>query len=169
MRIKEIDHVQLAMPPGKDSEARSFYEGVLGIPEVPKLANLEKRDGCWFVRGSLKILLGVDNDFRAAHKAHPVLLVEDLAAHKALIEAAGYSFNTDEPLAAYDRIYVKIPLEIESNSRSQSQIDLLPGWVVAEEKRGGGCIIPKVPGTLLPCWLSDQSQRTDWQAAPRIA
>ena len=41
MRIKEIDHVQLAMPPGKDSEARSFYEGVLGIPEVPKPANLE--------------------------------------------------------------------------------------------------------------------------------
>lgn len=36
MRIKEIEHVQLAMPPGKESEARSFYEGVLGIPEVPK-------------------------------------------------------------------------------------------------------------------------------------
>jgi catechol 2,3-dioxygenase-like lactoylglutathione lyase family enzyme len=109
MRIKEIDHVQLAMPPGRESEARSFYEGVLGIPEVPKPANLEKRGGCWFVRGSLKIHLGVDNDFRAARKAHPALLVQDLAALKALIEAAGYSFNTDEPLAGYDRIYVNDP------------------------------------------------------------
>jgi catechol 2,3-dioxygenase-like lactoylglutathione lyase family enzyme len=97
------------MPPGKESEARSFYEGVLGIPEVPKPANLEKRGGCWFVRGSLKIHLGVDHDFRAARKAHPALLVEDLAALKALIEAAGYSFNTDEPLADYDRIYVNDP------------------------------------------------------------
>jgi hypothetical protein len=96
MRIKEIDRVQLAMPPGKDSVAGSFYEGVLGIPEVPKPANLEKRGGCWFVRGSLRIHLGVDNDFRAARKAHPALLVADLAALKALIEAAGYSFNTDE-------------------------------------------------------------------------
>ena len=51
----------------------------------------------------------MDNDFRAARKAHPALLVEDLAAHKALIEAAGYSFNTDEPLDGYDRIYVNDP------------------------------------------------------------
>jgi hypothetical protein len=50
--------------------------------------------------------LGVENDFRAARKAHPALLVEDLPALKALIKAAGYSFNTDEPLAGYDRIYI---------------------------------------------------------------
>jgi catechol 2,3-dioxygenase-like lactoylglutathione lyase family enzyme len=109
MRIKEIEHVQLAMPPGKESEARTFYEGVLGIPEVPKPANLAKRGGCWFVRGTLKIYLGVENDFRAARKAHPALLVEDLPALKALIKAAGYSFNTDEPLAGYDRIYINDP------------------------------------------------------------
>jgi hypothetical protein len=36
-------------------------------------------------------------------------LVEDLPALKTLIEAAGYSFNTDEPLAGYDRIYVNDP------------------------------------------------------------
>jgi catechol 2,3-dioxygenase-like lactoylglutathione lyase family enzyme len=109
MRIKEIEHVQLAMPPGKESEARTFYEGVLGIPEVPKPANLARRGGCWFVRGTLKIHLGVENDFRAARKAHPALLVEDLPALKALIEAAGYNFDADEPLAGYDRIYVNDP------------------------------------------------------------
>jgi len=109
MRIKEIEHVQLAMPPGKESEARTFYEGVLGIPEVPKPHNLAKRGGCWFVRDALKIRLGVENDFRAARKAHPALLVEDLPALKAMIKAAGYSFNTDEPLAGYDRIYVNDP------------------------------------------------------------
>jgi catechol 2,3-dioxygenase-like lactoylglutathione lyase family enzyme len=109
MRIKEIEHVQLAMPRGKESEARSFYEGVLGIPEVPKPPNLAKRGGCWFVRDALKIHLGVDDDFRAARKAHPALLVEDLPALKALIEECGYNFTTDEPLAGYDRIYVSDP------------------------------------------------------------
>ncbi|HEY1754213.1 MAG TPA: VOC family protein [Bryobacteraceae bacterium] len=109
MRVKEIDHVQLAMPSGREAEARAFYEGVLGIPEVPKPPNLALRGGCWFVRGSLKIHLGVENGFRPARKAHPALLVEDLPALKALIEAAGYTVKIDEPLEGYDRIYVDDP------------------------------------------------------------
>jgi hypothetical protein len=32
MRIREIEHMQLAMPLGKEAEARSFYEKILGIP-----------------------------------------------------------------------------------------------------------------------------------------
>jgi catechol 2,3-dioxygenase-like lactoylglutathione lyase family enzyme len=109
MRINKIEHVQLAMPPGREAEARAFYEGVLGIPEVPKPPNLAKRGGCWFVQDSLKIHLGVEDDFRAARKAHPALLVEDLPAFKTLIETAGYGVNTDESLEGYDRIYVSDP------------------------------------------------------------
>jgi catechol 2,3-dioxygenase-like lactoylglutathione lyase family enzyme len=109
MRVKEIDHVQLAMPSGREAEARAFYEGVLGIPEVAKPANLAKRGGCWFVRDALKVHLGVEDDFRPAEKAHPALLVEGLAVLKALIESAGYTVKTDEPLAGYDRIYVEDP------------------------------------------------------------
>jgi catechol 2,3-dioxygenase-like lactoylglutathione lyase family enzyme len=109
MRVKAIDHVQLAMPSGKEAEARAFYEGVLGIPEVPKPPNLAARGGCWFVRGALRIHLGVERDFRAARKAHPALLVEDLAALRVRIEDAGYTCTTDEPLEGYDRVYVDDP------------------------------------------------------------
>ena len=109
MRIREIDHVQLAMPPGRESEARAFYQGILGIPEVPKPPNLAKRGGCWFIRGSLRIHLGVENDFRAANKAHPAFVVDDLSSLKAAIEAAGYACATDEPLDGYNRIYTHDP------------------------------------------------------------
>jgi catechol 2,3-dioxygenase-like lactoylglutathione lyase family enzyme len=109
MRVNAIDHVQLAMPPGKEAEARAFYGGVLGIPEVPKPPNLARRGGCWFVSGALKIHLGVENDFRPARKAHPALLAQDLAALKAQIQAAGYAVKTDEPLEGYNRIYVDDP------------------------------------------------------------
>ena len=109
MLITNIDHVQLAMPPGRESEARAFYQGVLGIPEVPKPPNLAKRGGCWFERGSLRIHLGVENDFRPARKAHPALLVENLAALVSQIKDAGYICKTDEPLEGYDRIYVDDP------------------------------------------------------------
>ena len=109
MRIKAINHVQLAMPCGKEAVARAFYEDVLGLPEVKKPPNLVKRGGCWFERGELRVHLGVENDFRPARKAHPAFLVEDLPALKTRIEAAGHTCKTDEPLAGYDRIYVDDP------------------------------------------------------------
>jgi catechol 2,3-dioxygenase-like lactoylglutathione lyase family enzyme len=109
VQIKEIDHVQLAMPPGKEAEARAFYTGLLGIPETPKPPNLAKRGGCWFVRGALKVHLGVADDFHPARKAHPAFVVEDLSGLKKLLAAAGYSCKTDEPLDGYDRIYVDDP------------------------------------------------------------
>ena len=109
MPVTALDHVQLAMPPGGETNARAFYEGVLGIPEVPKPPNLAKRGGCWFERGSLKVHLGVEADFRASRKAHPAFLVENLEALKSVIERAGYNLKIDEPLAGYHRIYVDDP------------------------------------------------------------
>jgi hypothetical protein len=51
MRILRVDHVQLAMPAGGEQQARAFYTGLLGIPEVPKPADLAARGGAWFERG----------------------------------------------------------------------------------------------------------------------
>jgi catechol 2,3-dioxygenase-like lactoylglutathione lyase family enzyme len=109
MRLTAIDHVQLAMPPGHEAEARKFYEQTLGIPELPKPPHLAKRGGCWFERGALKVHLGVEADFRPARKAHPAFLVEDLTALKVALATGGYALKTDEPLEGYDRIYVDDP------------------------------------------------------------
>ncbi|HTI53398.1 MAG TPA: glyoxalase, partial [Verrucomicrobiae bacterium] len=79
MPIVGVDHVQLAMPAGREAEARAFYDGLLGVPEIAKPPALAARGGAWFERGRLKIHFGVDRDFRPARKAHPGLLVEDLA------------------------------------------------------------------------------------------
>ena len=70
----DIDHVQLAMPPGAEDAARAFYSGVLGMDEIPKPTDLAKRGGCWFQSGSVQVHLGVEDDFRPAKKAHPALL-----------------------------------------------------------------------------------------------
>jgi catechol 2,3-dioxygenase-like lactoylglutathione lyase family enzyme len=109
LKITKIDHVQLAMPGGREDDARAFYAGVLGIPERRKPSNLAKRGGCWFGRAALKLHLGVEDDFHPARKAHPAFLVKDLPALKVLLKAAGYSFRTDEPFRGYDRIYVDDP------------------------------------------------------------
>ena len=97
MPVVGLDHVQIAMPAGREVEARGFYADCLGIPEVAKPANLARRGGCWFERGSLKLHLGVEAEFRPARKAHPAFLVDDLAAIVAALERAGRPVRTDEP------------------------------------------------------------------------
>ncbi len=109
MRIKRIEHVQLAMPAGGEDRARAFYKEVLGIAETPKPANLAKRGGCWFERDDLKIHLGVEADFRPARKAHVALLVTDLPMLREKLSTAGYALKEDEPLVGYQRIYVDDP------------------------------------------------------------
>ena len=94
---------------GREAEAVAFYEGVLGIPHVPKPPHLARRGGCWFERGDLKIHLGVEQDFRPATKAHPALIVDDVRELAAAIAAAGYTIVDDEPLDGYDRIYAYDP------------------------------------------------------------
>jgi catechol 2,3-dioxygenase-like lactoylglutathione lyase family enzyme len=109
MSIEAIDHVQLAMPAGREAEAVAFYEALLGISQQPKPAHLAARGGCWFERGDLKIHLGVEADFRAARKAHPALRVKDLPALVARLSDAGVAIRDDEPLEGYDRVYVDDP------------------------------------------------------------
>ena len=68
---QKIHHVQLAMPCGREGEARGFDPGLLGITEQPKPEHVDKRGGCWFSNGDLKIHLGVDNHFRPALQSAP--------------------------------------------------------------------------------------------------
>jgi catechol 2,3-dioxygenase-like lactoylglutathione lyase family enzyme len=109
MRVLSIDHVQLAMPAGREDDARAFYSGLLGINEIPKPAQLAARGGCWFENGPLKVHLGVEADFRPARKAHPALLVEDLQSLVAALAGTGITVNADEVLAGFDRVYVDDP------------------------------------------------------------
>jgi catechol 2,3-dioxygenase-like lactoylglutathione lyase family enzyme len=109
MPVTAIEHVQLAMPPGGEQAARHFFQGLLGIPEVPKPPDLAKRGGAWFERGSLKIHLGVEADFRPARKAHPALLVVGLPELVARLKANDVKVIEDDPLEGYLRVYISDP------------------------------------------------------------
>ena len=97
------------MPAGMEQAAREFYEGLLGIPEVPKPPELAKRGGAWFERGPLKVHLGVEADFHPARKAHPALLVADLQALVERLKQHNVTVVDDDPLEGYLRVYVADP------------------------------------------------------------
>jgi catechol 2,3-dioxygenase-like lactoylglutathione lyase family enzyme len=109
MPVQRLDHVQLAMPPGGEDRAREFYHGVLGIPEIPKPADMARRGGCWFERGELKVHLGVEQEFRPARKAHPAFLVSDLSALVARFRAAGCLLTDEQSLPDHYRVFVEDP------------------------------------------------------------
>ena len=109
MQITRIDHVQLAMPPGREHDAVEFYEGLLGIPQVPKPAHLAARGGCWFERGELKIHLGVEADFRPALKAHPALAVRGLPELLTRLRERRVEVREGEPLDGFDHAYIDDP------------------------------------------------------------
>jgi catechol 2,3-dioxygenase-like lactoylglutathione lyase family enzyme len=97
-----LDHVQLAMPPAAEAEAEAFYAGLLGFVRQPKPEPMASRGGCWFTSGAVALHLGVEEEFRPARKAHPALVVRDLAGLTAHLEAAGIAVspNPDRPAGA---------------------------------------------------------------------
>ncbi len=121
MAIRAIDHVQLAMPSGQEQAAIAFYEGLLGIPNVPKPAHLAVRGGCWFEDETVKIHLGVDDDFRPARKAHPALLVDDLDSLTAQLVGHGVEVRSGDDSEGLRQRYVDDPFgnRIELLERSR--------------------------------------------------
>jgi hypothetical protein len=84
------------MPVGAEAIARTFYSGVLELPEIPKPASLAVRGGAWFQCGSLQLHLGADPDFQAAKKAHPALVVADFPAFCTLLGERGVAITPEE-------------------------------------------------------------------------
>src|ERR1700678_1013151 len=104
-----IDHVQLAMPAGKEQKARAFYTDLLGMTELPKPPELAKRGGCWFESGGAQLHLGVEEDFRPAKKAHPALRCRDYAALLKRLRDAGTEVIEPGDIPGVNRCHVHDP------------------------------------------------------------
>jgi len=107
--LRAIDHVQIAIPPGGEDAARSFYRDLLGLTEVPKTGVQATRGGCWFESGAIKVHLGVEEPFRANKKAHVAFLVDDVSALADLAKAAGYETKSDGDLEGHERVFIYDP------------------------------------------------------------
>src|SRR4051812_36006914 len=100
--IVGLDHVQIMIPIGREDDARRFYGDLLGLTEVPKPEPLLRQGGCWFAGPGVALHIGAqdpddaDDPFVAARRAHIALLVDDLDALRARLEAGGVA-TTDDP------------------------------------------------------------------------
>lgn len=106
--IRVLDHLQLAMPPGGEEQAISFYQAVLGMRVVSGPPHLARAGGCWFEAGAVRVHLSVEH-FYPARKGHAALTVDDLPTLVGALTAARHPVIVDETLAGCARVSVKDP------------------------------------------------------------
>ena len=107
--IKDLHHIQIAIPVGGEDEARGFYSGILGFAEVEKPVLLRTRGGLWLETASVRLHLGVEDPFLPAKKAHPGFSVHNLEDVKTTLAQAGIEFRRDIDLPGMTRIYISDP------------------------------------------------------------
>jgi catechol 2,3-dioxygenase-like lactoylglutathione lyase family enzyme len=101
-----LDHVQLAMPVGREADARRFYGELLGMEEIPKPAKMAVRGGCWFQSGEVQIHLGGEAEFRPARKAHPALVCASYDALLERLRAAGVTVTESVEVPGVRRCHI---------------------------------------------------------------
>jgi catechol 2,3-dioxygenase-like lactoylglutathione lyase family enzyme len=108
-RVARIDHIQIAAPEGCESAARNFYGSILGMKEVEKPPVLRARGGCWFECGAQQVHIGVEQNFRAAKKAHPAFAVFPLDELRKTLRDRGVIVVDDDNLPDARRFYAEDP------------------------------------------------------------
>ena len=111
VRVAGLDHVLLAMPQGDDAveRARHFWVDIVGLREVERPPELADRAGGWFIGDAIHIHCGAEVDFRPARKAHPALLIDDLATARRTLEDAGVTVIDDDSGFRARRCYIDDP------------------------------------------------------------
>ncbi len=109
MAVLGFDHVQLAAPRGCEQAARAFYGELLGMEELPKPVAIRGRGGVWFRAGEQELHIGVEEPFAPARKAHPGLVVSDLAAIRARLLEDGHDPEDNAAIEGVRRLFVHDP------------------------------------------------------------
>lgn len=108
--IKGIHHVQITVPKGAEPQARDFYCGVLGLPEIEKPASLEGRGGLWIKVGDRDVHIGTEDGFeRTSTKAHVAYEVTDVAAWRDRLKQAEIASLDSIPIDGLDRFEARDP------------------------------------------------------------
>ncbi|MBS1883458.1 MAG: glyoxalase [Actinobacteria bacterium] len=107
----ELDHVQIAAPPGCEAAARRFFGELVGLAEIEKPAPLRARGGTWFALGDRQLHVGVEVEFEPTRKAHVALRMgaAELDGLAERLAAAGAPVIWDDALPGARRFYSADP------------------------------------------------------------
>lgn len=110
MPILRLHHAQITIPRGTEVQARQFYCGLLGLPEIEKPDSLKGRGGFWLQVGKQQVHVGTEDDVdRQATKAHLAYQVDNVHAWRNSLEEHGIAILDGVPIPGFDRIEIRDP------------------------------------------------------------
>lgn len=108
--ISRLHHAQITIAKGQEDAARTFYCGVLGLPEVEKPESLKGRGGLWVAVGDQQVHIGTEDGVeRTATKAHLAYQVSDIEYWREKLLAAGIQMAESVPIPGFDRFEFRDP------------------------------------------------------------
>lgn len=112
MKIERLQHTSIPMPPGGNDEARRFYGGVMGLPEIPSPSTLRQQRLVWFslgVDGDELHLLTEDAFEPGANGQHLCMVVDDVDAYRVHLELHGVEIGEEPPIHHRPRFSFRDP------------------------------------------------------------
>ena len=108
--ILKVQHAQITIPTGAETEAREFYCNVLGLKEIPKPEILRDRGGFWLEIGAFQVHVGTEGNFdRSQTKAHIAYEVADLELWREKLTAQNIEILEGLPIPHYRRFEFRDP------------------------------------------------------------
>jgi catechol 2,3-dioxygenase-like lactoylglutathione lyase family enzyme len=108
--ILRVQHAQITIPKGAESQAREFYCRLLDLEEIPKPEILRERGGFWLQIGAFQVHVGTEDGFdRRATKAHIAYEVENLEAWREKLLQSGVEILDGVPIPHYNRFEFRDP------------------------------------------------------------
>jgi SAM-dependent methyltransferase/catechol 2,3-dioxygenase-like lactoylglutathione lyase family enzyme len=108
--IQAIHHVQITVAAADEAAAHDFYVNVLGLRPIAKPDSLQGRGGFWVEVGDQQLHIGVEEGVeRRRTKAHVAYQVDDLAAWRERLAAAGIAALESVPIPGFDRFECRDP------------------------------------------------------------
>jgi catechol 2,3-dioxygenase-like lactoylglutathione lyase family enzyme len=100
--FKQLDHIQICIPSGKEDEARKFYTGIIGLTEIPKPSELIANGGLWYRVADIQLHIGTENEINKS-KRHPAFEVGDLALVRKYLEECGVKIREEIQVLGQNR------------------------------------------------------------------
>jgi len=108
LSIIGVNHVQVNVPSADLERAREFYIGFMGMKEIARPTTF-KSNGIWMHAGDFEMHIGLEDDVDRTTRAHVAYEVNDIAAWRKKVSAAGYPMKEQPLIPGYDRFQFRDP------------------------------------------------------------
>ena len=106
-----VSHVNVTVPAALEASAKHFYEGVLGLAQIPKPEGTRQNMGAWYQLGGMQLHLSVEDDVKnEVSDRHVCYQVADIAIASLEFRSAGVEIIADgRPVRGQSRFFVRDP------------------------------------------------------------